>query len=267
MPIFHHGNQTLAYDDTGGNGSVVVFSHSFGMNGSMFAPQCDAFRSRYRCITWDQRGHGGSLTDRNFTFWESAADCLALLDHLNIQAASFVGTSQGGFVSLRIALLAPDRVRSLAVLGSSASAEAEDHKASYLQMNAVFSAAGESGPPDEILDAMSYICFSSKSGAGGWREIWRRWPVQQATFALQALVQRDDLTDRLGEIRAPTLVLHGTADHSYAVSHGEAIADRVPGSEGCVVIEGGAHFLSITNPEPINAALEPFLSRHASRPV
>jgi 3-oxoadipate enol-lactonase len=262
MPVFHHGKQTLAYNDTGGSHSVVVFSHSFAMNGSMFAPQCDAFRSRYRCVTWDQRGHGGSLTDRNFTFWDSAEDCLALLDHLNIQAASFVGASQGGFVSLRVALLAPDRVRSLAVLGSSASAEAEKHKTTYQQMNAVFAAAGESGPPDEILDAMSHVCFGSKFGAGRWREIWRRWPVQQATLALQALVERDDLTDRLAEIRAPTLVLHRTADNSYAVSHGEAVADRVPRSEGCVVIEGGAHFLSMTNPVAVNAALERFLSRH-----
>ncbi len=36
MPTFHHGSQPLCYDDTGGDGPVVVFSHSFGMNGAMF---------------------------------------------------------------------------------------------------------------------------------------------------------------------------------------------------------------------------------------
>jgi pimeloyl-ACP methyl ester carboxylesterase len=265
MPVFLNGNQTLSYDDTGGNGPAIVFSHSFGMNGSMFAPQCDAFRDRYRCITWDQRGHGGSPTDRAFTFWDSADDCLALLNHLSIESASFVGTSQGGFVSLRVVLLAPDRVRSLAVLGSSASAEAEDKKANYQQMNAVFASAGESGPPDELLDVMSHICFGPSFEAGPWKEIWRRWPVQQATLALQALLERDDLTDRLAEIQAPVLVLHGAADNSYPVSHGQAIADRVPRSEGCVVVEEGAHFLSITNPRPVNAALETFLLHHRRR--
>jgi 3-oxoadipate enol-lactonase len=233
------------------------------MNGSMFAAQVNAFQDRYRCITWDQRGHGGSQTDRPFTFWDSADDCLALLDHLNIPSASFVGTSQGGFVSLRLAVSAPDRVRSLAVLGSSASAEAEDHKANYQRMNAVVAAAGERGTPDEVLDAMSYVCFGSNFEAGPWREVWRNWPVQQATLALQALVERDDLTDRLAEIQAPVLVLHGAADNSYPVSHGEAIAQHAPRSEGCVVIEDGAHFLSITNPRPVNAALEPFLLHHA----
>jgi 3-oxoadipate enol-lactonase len=263
MPVFHNGDQTLSYGDTGGSGSVVVFSHGFGMNGTMFAPQCNAFRDRYRCITWDQRGHGGSPTDRAFTFWDSAEDCLALLNHLRIQSASFVGTSQGGFVSLRLALLAPDRVRSLVVLGSSASAEAEDHKANYQQMNAVFAAGGEGGPPDELLDAMSYICFGSNFEARPWREIWRIWPVQQATLALRTLVERDDLTNRLAEIQAPVLVLHGTADNSYPASHGQEIAQRVARSEGCVVVEDGAHFLSVTNPEPVNAALEQFLLRHA----
>jgi 3-oxoadipate enol-lactonase len=210
MPVFRNGNETLSYDDTGSGGPVLVFNHSFAMNGSMFAPQCDAFRDRYRCITWDQRGHGCSPTDLDFTFWDSAGDCLALLDHLDIQKASFVGASQGGFVSLRLALLAPDRVRSLVVLGSSASAEAEDRKKSYLQMNAAFAAAGGSGPPEEILNAMSYVCFGSKFDASPWKEIWRRWPARQATLALRALVETelgrhmkpDELGKRVAQINA-----------------------------------------------------------------
>jgi pimeloyl-ACP methyl ester carboxylesterase len=263
MPTFHHGRQKLGYDDTGGDGPVVVFSHSFGMNGAMFVSQIEAFRRRYRCIAWDQRAHGGSFTDAGFTAWDSAHDCLALLDHLKIEKASFVGASQGGFVSLRIALLSPDRVRSLAVLGSSAGPEAEAKKAHYRQMSDVFANAGADGPPQALLDAFSHICFGSRSDAGPWREVWRRWPVKQAILALRALVERDDLTPRLDEIQAPVLVLHGTADNSYTVSHGQAIADRVPHSEGCVVIEGGAHFLNMTDSGPVNAALAPFLSRYA----
>jgi pimeloyl-ACP methyl ester carboxylesterase len=263
MPTFHHGRQKLGYDDTGGDGPVVVFSHSFGMNGAMFAPQLEAFRRQYRCIAWDQRAHGGSFTETGFTAWDSAHDCLALLDHLKIAKASFVGASQGGFVSLRVALLAPDRVRSLAVLGSSAGAEAEAKKMQYRQMNDVFAKAGADGPPQALLDAFSQICFGSRSDAGPWPEVWRRWPAEQAGMALGALVEREDLVGRLDEIQAPVLVLHGSADNSYAPSHGQTIADRVPHSEGCIVIEGGAHFLNMTDPAPVNAALSPFLSRYA----
>jgi pimeloyl-ACP methyl ester carboxylesterase len=263
MPTFHHGCQKLGYDDTGGDGPVVVFSHSFGMNGAMFVPQLETFRRRYRCIAWDQRAHGGSFTDTGFTAWDSARDCLALLDHLKIDMASFVGASQGGFVSLRIALLAPDRVRALAVLGSSAGAEAETKKIQYRQMNHVFANAGADGPPQALLDAFAHICFGSGFDGGPWREVWRRWPASQAGMALQALIERDDLTGRLKEIQAPVLVIHGSADSSYAPSHGRAIADRVPRSEGCIVVEGGAHFLNMTDAGPVNAALSSFLSRYA----
>ena len=93
------------------------------MNGAMFSPQLTAFAGRYRCITWDQRGHSQSPASGPFPLWDSARDALALLDRLEIDGAIFVGTSQGGFVSLRAALLAPDRVRGLAVVGTSAATE------------------------------------------------------------------------------------------------------------------------------------------------
>jgi pimeloyl-ACP methyl ester carboxylesterase len=239
-----------------------VFSHSFGTNRSIFEPQLGALRKTYRCITWDQRAHGDSYTDGPFTFWDSADDCLALLDHLGVKTASFVGASQGAFVSLRIALMAPDRVRSLTVLGSSAAAETPAKKASYQQMNGVLSAAGEAGPPEALLDAFSTVCFGSKIDPDPWKKVWRAWPLQQATLALQALVDRDDLLGRLKEIRAPALVLHGTADNSYETSHGRAIAEGIPDSE-FMLIEDGAHFLNMTDPKPVNTSLSRFLKLHA----
>jgi pimeloyl-ACP methyl ester carboxylesterase len=263
MPVIHIGRQPLSYDDTGGNAPAVVFSHGFSTNRSIFAPQLGALRKNYRCITWDQRAHGESHTDGPFTFWDSAEDCLALLDHLGIETASFVGASQGGFVSLRIALMAPDRVRSLVVLGSSAAAESPAKKASYHQMRGVLIAAGAAGPPQALLDALSAICFGSKIDPDPWKKVWREWPLRQSTLALHALVDRDDLLGRLKEIRAPSLVLHGAEDHSYEPSHGQAIAEGLANSKELMLVEGGAHYLNMTDPKPVNAALSRFLERHA----
>ena len=58
MPFAHVNGQKLYYEDTGGDGPVIVFSHGLLMDGSMFAPQVEALRSTWRCITWDERGHG-----------------------------------------------------------------------------------------------------------------------------------------------------------------------------------------------------------------
>jgi 3-oxoadipate enol-lactonase len=98
--------QHLYFEDSGGDGLPVLFSHGFLMDHSMFDPQVAALRSEFRCITWDERGHGASSVDGPFTYWDSARDALALLDHLGIDSAVFVGMSQGGFLSMRAALIA-----------------------------------------------------------------------------------------------------------------------------------------------------------------
>jgi pimeloyl-ACP methyl ester carboxylesterase len=94
MASIEVGPQTLHFEDTGGSGPAVLFCHSFTMNGAMFSPQLTAFAGRYRCITWDQRGHGRSPASGPFTLWDSARDAVALLDRLEIDRAIFVGTSQ-----------------------------------------------------------------------------------------------------------------------------------------------------------------------------
>jgi pimeloyl-ACP methyl ester carboxylesterase len=68
-----------------------------------------------------------------------------------VERAFFVGTSQGGFLSLRAALLAPERVRAIAAIGSSATAETPEKRAAYTQMHDVFMASGAAGPPAELL--------------------------------------------------------------------------------------------------------------------
>ncbi len=102
----------VAYDDTGGDGPPILLSHGFLMDRTMFAPQVEALRPDYRVVTWDSRGHGDTVDDgQPFTYWDLADDCLGLMDHLGIDRAVVGGMSQGGFVSLRVALAAPDRVR------------------------------------------------------------------------------------------------------------------------------------------------------------
>ena len=262
MPIIYRDNQPLYFEDTGGDGPVIVFSHSFGMNGAMFAPQTAFFRNRYRCISWDERAHGQSPASADFDFWESARDCLAIVNALGIDKASFVGVSQGGFLTLRLALLEPERVSSLAILGSSASAETEEQKAASLGMSAAF-AASPNGPPEEVLEILADICFSGHEAASEWKGVWRNWPASQSVKATHALVERDDIRSRLAEITAPSMVLHGDNDHAYDVGHATELASLLGCCDGEVIIPGGAHFLSLTNPDEVNAYLLRFLETHS----
>src|SRR5207253_233174 len=100
--------QRLFFTDAGRGDDVIVFSHGFFMSHAMFDAQVAALSGRWRCIAWDERGHGQTATTPDpFTFWDSANDLLGLLDHLAIDRAVIAGMSQGGYLSFRAALSAP----------------------------------------------------------------------------------------------------------------------------------------------------------------
>ena len=63
MPVAQVNGQKLFYQDSGGTRPAVIFSHGLFMDHEMFAPQVAALSSRYRCIAWDERGHGRTAGD------------------------------------------------------------------------------------------------------------------------------------------------------------------------------------------------------------
>jgi 3-oxoadipate enol-lactonase len=73
------------------------------------------------------------------------------------------------------------------------------------------------------------------------------------------LFERDDITDRLGEISCPAIVFHGTADISIDISLAETLCQRLSGCMGLVRVEGGTHVSNLTHPEQVNGPLLEFL--------
>ena len=83
MPYADINGQKIHYTDTGGDKPTLLFSHGLLMDCSMFDAQITAFKNDYRCIAWDERGHGGTGDALvNFSYYDSAADAVALLAHL-----------------------------------------------------------------------------------------------------------------------------------------------------------------------------------------
>src|SRR5712672_813165 len=128
MPTAAINGIQVGYADSGGDGPAVVLSHGYLMDASMFNAQVAALAPEYRVITWDARGHGGTPAPGPFSYWDSARDVLALLDHLGIGRAVLGGMSQGGFLSLRAAMLAPERLRGLILIDSEAGAGEESRR-------------------------------------------------------------------------------------------------------------------------------------------
>ena len=88
----------IAYYDFGGRGPDLVLAHATGFCGAVLAPLAAALAARFRCIGFDERGHG--LSDRppggDFGWYGFGADILAVVDRLALDRPAGFGHSCGG---------------------------------------------------------------------------------------------------------------------------------------------------------------------------
>ena len=259
MPHAEINGQSIHYEDTGGDGEAIVFSHGFFMSGAMFEPQVQALNDRYRCIIWDERGHGETVTSPDaFTYWDSADDLFGLLDHLGIERAVLAGMSQGGFLSIRAALAHPERVRALILIDSQPGPENPETLEGYNQLIAAWTAPG--GPPQEVVDTVGAIILGAGFDDPSWMEAARAMEPDTVNQIYETLTTRDDVTPRLGEIEVPVLVIHGDQDAAISVDVARSYVTQLPDGE-LVEVEGAGHAANLSHPEPTNAAIEAFLAK------
>jgi 3-oxoadipate enol-lactonase len=257
MPFADVNGQRIRFEDSGGDGPPVILSHGFLMDREMFAPQVEALHPEFRVITWDERGFGETEFDGEpFTYWDSARDCLGLLDHLGIEQAVLGGMSQGGFLSMRAALLAPDRVRALVLIDTQSGTEDPERLPAYRQMQETWL---QVGPVDELTQAIAGLIIGDEAISEAWIAKWHVLAREAMNEPTNTLFERDDITDRVGEITCPAIIFHGTADLSIPPDKAQALSDRLPGSTGVVLIEGGPHASNLTHPQEVNEPLLGFL--------
>jgi 3-oxoadipate enol-lactonase len=249
---------SIAYSDSGGDGPAVVLSHGYLMDSSMFDAQVAALAPEYRVIAWDERGFGETRATGPFTYWDSASDVLGLLDHLGIDQAVLGGMSQGGFLSLRAALLAPHRVRALVLIDSQAGLENPDAAPAYEQLEQIWLEQG----PEPVQDVVASIILGAPDGPVDYAPWFAKWAAadrQELWLAFRCLMDRDDITGRLGEITCPALILHGTADAAITMDRAEALQAGLAGPAALVQVDGGSHASNMSHPDQVNVAMLEFL--------
>ena len=254
----HINGTDIAYTDSGGSGPVIVFSHGLLMDHTMFEPQVSAFAGSARVVTWDERAHGATRAPGPFSYWDSADDLWGLLDHLGIDRAVLAGMSQGGFISLRAALSQPERVEALILMGSQAGVEDPEKQASYDMLHEIWNTQG----PEPVQEIVASIILGEGEWSG-WYAKWADWAASYSgefTHAFRCLSDRDDITGRLGEITCRALVIHGTADAAIPMERAEQMAAGLGGEVTMVRVDGGTHAVNLTHPEPVNDAINDFLS-------
>jgi 3-oxoadipate enol-lactonase len=257
MPFTAHAGQRIHYADSGGDGPVVVFSHGFFMDHEMFAPQVEELRPGYRCLSVDARGFGLTESDgAPFTYWDLADDLIAILDDLGVGSAVFVGLSQGGFTTQRVALARPQRVRGIVLIDTDAEHYDDEAKAMYRGIKDSLLTAGWT---DEFAAAMAGMLFGPDYDSSSWVERWKQIPPARIQAAFDNLIDREEIKSRLGEIRCPALVLHGELDTSIPLEHVKDLCSRLPGCDGVHVVPGSGHTTPLENPSFVNEALRGFI--------
>jgi 3-oxoadipate enol-lactonase len=258
MPLQEVNGQWINYEDTGGDLVPIVLAHGILMDRGMFAPQIESAKVGSRFITWDARCHGETEnTDEPFSYWDLADDLKGLLDHLGIERAVIGGMSQGGFVALRFALKYPERVSALILLGTQAGVEDPEKVATYQVMLDVWEAEGLN---DQLARTIAAIVLGNEwRGSDEWIAKWYKKPRSLLRQAFQTLVSRDDIEHRLGEITAPALVIHGTADAAIDIEKAHRLCSELANCRQMVAIEGAGHASNLTHPKLVNLAIQQFI--------
>ena len=258
-----------------GAGPLVITLHGGpGASQDYLRPQFDLLARGRTLLFYDQRGGGASEAPREAALdWRAhAADLAAVIAHQRAAPAALLGFSWGGLLAVLFTLEHPDLVGRLALIAPAPTYE--DARTAYNEEFARRQAAPEvaaaraelsrSGLRERDPDAFWRRAFEL-SVAGYFRapsRARRLTPFRVAARAQQAVwhsLRGLDLRSRLGEIRVPTLILHGRHD-PVPLAASETLAQRIPGAR-LVVFEDSGHALYTEETDRFVRELDEFLPR------
>ncbi|MGW0770543.1 alpha/beta fold hydrolase [Streptomyces sp. NPDC002676] len=256
MPQLELDGARLTYDDEGPRDAAetpLVFVHGWTANRHRWDHQMAHFAARRRVIRLDLRGHGESTGAGVRTIAELAQDVLALLDHLGVERFVLVGHSMGGMISQTIALAHPERVERMVLVNSIS-------RMTYSRGRGLLMAASTLAPFKLFVAANIQRAFAPgypreevrahiRSSADTPREV---------VMTLYGAMRDFDVLDRVGEIRTPTLMVHGYHDIQLPVQQMLRMAKAYP--DAVVRIIDAGHELPVEKPAELTAAVDRFVT-------
>lgn len=265
MPKVTVNGAELYYEEAGSGPETIVFSHGLLMSSEMFRAQIDVLSERYRCIAYDHRGQGRSeITADGYDMDNVTRDAAELIRALAAAPCHFVGLSMGGFVGMRLAIRQPELLRSLVLMETSANPEPQRNVGPYRMLAFI----GRWFGFRIIIKRIMRIMFG-KTFLNDPERVEERAAVERALSANDrkgmaraaiAVIERDGISDSLGEITLPTLIVVGEEDVATPVREGEKMQQGIAGSQ-LLVIPGAGHSSTIEQPRVVTDALASFFAR------
>jgi 3-oxoadipate enol-lactonase len=265
MPYYVSRGRRLHFE-TVGDGRPIVLLHGFTNYGMAWAPQLPALAyAGWRVIVPDLDGHGLSPATKEVTTVEDlAADTVAFLDELGLSSAVLCGLSLGGMIVQQAAVDAPGRVEALVVADSRPNADTPELREALAGWIRLFEQPD--GPRKRLTATWPLLVNESfrespsgRAALQAWEAILARIPGPSLGNVARGMT-RFNVVDRLGAVRAPTLVISGEEDRLIAPAHSRATAELIAGA-AFRVISGAGHISNLDSPAAFNDLLLRFLER------
>jgi 3-oxoadipate enol-lactonase len=252
------------YYERKGAGEPLLMVPGLLFGAEHWRPQMDALAPGYDVIAVDLRGqyHTTTTDDQaEYDMWNQAEDVHGLIQALGIAPTHFVGLSMGGFLGMRIALKHPEDLRDLVLIDTQSHTEDPEKVAQYDAFRKLYL----EGVMEPLRAAMPLTFFcddfiaNHRDQVEAWLDNLMAGNREGTVHTSQAVDDRDDITHRLGEIKLPTLVAHGTEDVPIEIEKAEKMAALIPGAR-FTRIEGAGHQSNVDHPEEVSTLIAEFLA-------
>jgi pimeloyl-ACP methyl ester carboxylesterase len=268
MPVADRGHTQIFWDEQGsGEPLLLVMGHGFPRQ--MWARHLPALTQRFRVITFDNRGVGQTATTASqWTLADMADDALAVLDAAGVTQAHVYGASMGGGIAQVMTVEHPERVGTL-ILGCTATRAARRRVPPWSVIRRVLPALPASRQRRTVALARALLYGPATDPALIAEDVRLLESLHRPAAGLRA--QRRAVLDyegsqlRLGSVRSPTLIIHGSDDRVVPLRYGEELARLIPGAD-LVVLPGAGHMYITDATQAANSAVLSFLAAHPLHP-
>ncbi|MFY9822244.1 MAG: alpha/beta fold hydrolase [Thermoanaerobaculia bacterium] len=265
----------LVHVEQAGQGEPVLLLHGFGASSYSWRKVIPALSASHRVLAIDLSGFGYTERPKDlapYTREGQIALILGVMDTLGIDRAHFVGHSYGGGLSLVLATIHPERLRSMVLVDSSAPTYSDDRRSRiasfrsfanlYLRAFALRPAMVRRGLQESFFDQSQVTPELVKA----YLDRVRIEGTEDAFFGLTVPRLATGPKVVPDQIRVPTLAVWGVEDRVVPFAAGRRFVARIPGSE-FVAVEHCGHLPMEEKPEELLKALLPFLERHRGEPA
>lgn len=259
--IFENQGTPLVYDDLG-SGNAVLFIHGHPFNRTMWTPQVQSLRWRYRTIVPDLRGYGQSFrgSETVNTQERFVDDLVRLLDHLSVARACIIGLSMGGQIAMEFARAFPDRTAGAVFAATYPQAETPEGVTQRNMMADRLLIEGMALPGSEMLSKLfgpTSLRSQPFLASTVFGMICATDPVAAAA-AIRGRALRRDYRESLMQLKVPCLIVVGTDDAYSTVDEAQTMHTAIPGSRLAIFPNIG-HMPNLEDEDRFNHHLHEFL--------